>query len=324
MVSGGRGVCVGMVFRRRDVSLSEVGVTSQILRRRPFLEVGAMRVGIRCSSLVVGSLALLVIALVDGCGAKHPPADGGDALAARTGARLGRSACDHEDQDTSHYLHTPLYRACAVSVKARAIANDVRPEFRATGRDRSCYSAVVQVAVDTLGLPEGRTARVVRSTDPGFAAAVLAIVPALRFEPARLGERRVRQLFELREVMVIRQGRSVFGGGPRRWPRGSAGSAAEAGAGAGVERAPCQGRRRGRSCRRRGVARRPVERTPLLPTLGVRYGEIGARYRFNQENTDSCQRLLSSAPRTQCPSFWNTSPSVGTPLRRRAVKSCRP
>jgi hypothetical protein len=174
-----------------------------------------MRVGFRWSSVIVGALASCAIALVDGCAAKHPRADGSDALAASTGMPLGRSVCDHEDQDTSHYLHTPLYRACAVSVKARAIANDVRPEFRATGRDRSCYSAVIQIAVDTLGLPEGRSTRVVRATDPGFAAAVLAIVPALRFEPARLGAHRVRQLFELREVMVIRQGRSAFGGGPR-------------------------------------------------------------------------------------------------------------
>jgi len=174
-----------------------------------------MRVGFRSWPMVLVASALSAIVLLDGCGAKHPRANNEEALAARTGTPLAHRACDHGDQDTSHYLHTPLYRACAVSVKARPIANDVRPEFRATGRDRSCFSAVIQVAVDTAGLPEGRTARVVRATDPGFAAAVLAIVPALRFEPARLGERRVRQLFELREVMVIRNGRSVFGGGPR-------------------------------------------------------------------------------------------------------------
>jgi hypothetical protein len=197
-----------------------------------------MRVGFRWSSVVVGSLALCAIALVDGCGAKHPIADGFDARAASTGTRLGRAACDHNDQDTSHYLHTPLYRACAVSVKARAIANDVRPEFRATGRDRSCYSAVIQVAVDTVGLPEGRTARVLRATDAGFASAVLAIVPALRFEPARLGERRVRQLFELREVMVIRQGRSVFGGGPRPVVSGTRGIGVGGGGGGGMGAAP--------------------------------------------------------------------------------------
>jgi hypothetical protein len=172
-----------------------------------------MRVGFRSWPVVLVSSTLLAIVLLDGCGAKHPHADD-DALAASTGTPL-RHGCDHADQDTTHYLHTPLYRACAVSVKARPITNDVRPEYRPTGRDRSCFSAVIQMAVDTAGFPESRTVRVVRATDPSFAAAVLAIVPAMRFEPARLGERRVRQLFELREVMVIRQGRSGFGGGPR-------------------------------------------------------------------------------------------------------------
>lgn len=173
-----------------------------------------MGVGFRSWQLTGLSLAFLAIALVGGCGAKHPRAEASDAASASTGTPLAR-ACDHSDQDTSHYLHTPLYRACAVSVKARPVANDVRPEFRATGRDRSCFSAVIQLAVDTAGFPEGRSARVVKATDPGFAAAVLAIVPALRFEPARLGGRRVRQLFELREILVARQGRSAFGGGPR-------------------------------------------------------------------------------------------------------------
>ena len=141
-----------------------------------------MGVGFRSWQLTGLSLAFLAIALVGGCGAKHPRAEASDAASASTGTPLAR-ACDHSDQDTSHYLHTPLYRACAVSVKARPVANDVRPEFRATGRDRSCFSAVIQLAVDTAGFPEGRSARVVRATDPGFAAAVLAIVPALRFEP---------------------------------------------------------------------------------------------------------------------------------------------
>ena len=196
-----------------------------------------MRAGFRSWQVVLVASALTAIVLLDSCGAKHPRADDVDALAANTGTPLAR-ACDHADQDTSHYLHTPLSRACAVSVKARPIANDVRPEFRATGRDRSCFSAVVQVAVDTAGLPEGRTARVVRATDPGFGAAVLAIVPAMRFEPARLGERHVRQLFELREVMVIRQGRSAFGGGPRPVVSGTRGFGGGMAGGGSVGTAP--------------------------------------------------------------------------------------
>jgi hypothetical protein len=188
-----------------------------------------MRVGAHGWPVVLLASVLPGIVLLDACGAKHPRADDGGPVAS-TGTLLAR-ACDHADQDTSHYLHTPLYRACAVSVKALAIANDVRPEYRPSGRDRSCFSAIIQVAVDTAGLPESRTARVVRASDPGFAAAVLAIVPAMRFEPARLGEHRVRQLFELREVMVIRQGRAYFGSGMRPAGAGARGFGGGGGAG---------------------------------------------------------------------------------------------
>jgi hypothetical protein len=191
-----------------------------------------MRVEFRSWRVALAASVLSAIVLLGGCGAKHPHTDDGEAHVVSTGTPLAR-ACDHADQDTTHYLHTPLYRACAVSVKARAIANDVRPDYRPSGRDRSCFSAIIQVAVDTAGLPESRTARVVRASDPGFAAAVLAVVPAMRFEPARLGEHRVRQLYELREVMVIRQGRAYFGSGMRPAGAGARGFGGGGGGGAG-------------------------------------------------------------------------------------------
>ena len=160
-----------------------------------------MRVGYRSWPMVLVASALLAIVLLDGCGAKHPRADNEEALAARTGTPLAHRACDHGDQDTSHYLHTPLYRACAVSVKARPIANDARPEFRATGRDRSCFSAVIQVAVDTAGFPESRTARVVRATDPGFADAARPphdrTRPAAEHRPSVTDHHHLAQLEEL-------------------------------------------------------------------------------------------------------------------------------
>ena len=115
-----------------------------------------MRVGFRSWQLVGMSLALSRHRARRWLRGEASARRGSDALAASTGTRLAR-ACDHGDQDTSHYLHTPLYRACAVSVKARPVANDVRPEFRATGRDRSCFSAVIQLAVDTAGFPESRS-----------------------------------------------------------------------------------------------------------------------------------------------------------------------
>ena len=171
-------------------------------------------VRIRRSRVVLLSSTLLTLSVAAACGARHPPAARYDDLD-RTSMVHGR-ACDRADQDTSRYLHLPLYRTCAVTVAARRVANDVRPDFWPMARDRNCFSAIVELAVDTLGRPEPRTARLVRASDPGYAAAVLAIVPTLRFEPARLGDRRVRQVYELREVLLVRRGRGLEGAGDQR------------------------------------------------------------------------------------------------------------
>ena len=183
------------------------------------------------------SSTLLVLSFAAACGTRHAPAARFDDLD-HASLEHGR-ACDRSDQDTSRYLHLPLYRTCAVTLAAQRVASDVRPEFSPLARDRNCFVAVVHLAVDTLGRPEPRTARLVRATDPGYAAAVLAIIPALRFEPARLGDRRVRQIFELREVLLIRRGRGLdVPGGQRqqvsgtRGTRPSGGSMSEAPSGA--------------------------------------------------------------------------------------------
>jgi len=166
---------------------------------------------------------LVALTLAAACAARQTPALRYDDLDHSSMVR-GR-ACDRSDQDTTHYLHLPLYRSCAVSVTARRTANDVRPEYVPTGRDRNCFAALVEVAVDTLGRPEPRTARLVRSSDPGYAAAVLAIVPSLRFEPARMAGRPVRQIYELREVLLIRRGVGAGGGGgPRQQLSGARGA----------------------------------------------------------------------------------------------------
>jgi hypothetical protein len=170
----------------------------------------------RSRSSRVGLLwpTLLTLTVAAACAGRQTPALRYDDLD-RTSMVRGR-ACDRSDQDTTHYLHLPLYRACAVTVTARRTANDVKPEYWPTGRDRNCFAALVEVAIDTLGRPEPRTARLVRASDPGYAAAVLAIVPSLRFEPARMADRRVRQIYELREVLYIRRGAGVAGGGGQR------------------------------------------------------------------------------------------------------------
>jgi hypothetical protein len=168
----------------------------------------------RSSHVVVLSSTVLTMLFAAACAARRAPDARLDDLDHASMVR-GR-ACDRSDQDTTHYLHAPLYRACAVTVAARRVASDMRPEYWPTGRDRSCFTALVEVAVDTLGRPELRSTRLVRASDPGYGAAVVAIVPGLRFAPARLGNRPVRQVFELREVLLVRRGRGLEGAGGQR------------------------------------------------------------------------------------------------------------
>jgi hypothetical protein len=181
-----------------------------------------MCVGIHWSNVVAQSSILLALVCGAACGPGRGLAARYDELD-RTSLVRG-AACDRSDQDTTHYLHSPLYHPCAVTLAAQRIANDMRPEFSQTGRSQNCYFALVELAVDTLGRPELRTARLVRANDPGFAAEVLALVPGLRFQPARLGGRRVRQLYQLREVLRVQRGRGFETGAPRQRGAGTRGT----------------------------------------------------------------------------------------------------
>jgi hypothetical protein len=181
-----------------------------------------MCVGIHWSNVVAQSSILLALVCGAACGPGRGLAARYDELD-RTSLVRG-AACDRSDQDTTHYLHSPLYHPCAVTLAAQRIANDMRPEFSQTGRSQNCYFALVELAVDTLGRPELRTARLVRTNDPGFAAEVLALVPGLRFQPARLGGRRVRQLYQLREVLRVQRGRGFETGAPRQRGAGTRGT----------------------------------------------------------------------------------------------------
>ena len=172
-----------------------------------------MCAGIRWSNVVVQSSILLALVCGVACGTRGGLAARYDDLDRSSLVR--GAACDRSDQDTTRYLHSPLYRACAVTLSAQRIANDMRPEYSQSARTQNCYFAFVELAVDTLGRPELRTARLVRANDPAFGAEVLALVPGLRFQPARLGGRRVRQIYTLREVLRLQRGRWVDGGRQR-------------------------------------------------------------------------------------------------------------
>lgn len=80
------------------------------------------------------------------------------------------------------------------------VALDTRspmPRYPQLLRDAGVEGAtLVRFVVDTLGRVEQGTVKVVESTHPAFALAVQAVLPQMRFSPARVGEKKVRQLVE--------------------------------------------------------------------------------------------------------------------------------
>lgn len=55
---------------------------------------------------------------------------------------------------------------------------------------------VVRYVVDTTGFADTVSFTVVRTTDPGFVRAVRDVLPFMRFSPAKIGTKKVRQLVE--------------------------------------------------------------------------------------------------------------------------------
>ena len=63
-----------------------------------------------------------------------------------------------------------------------------------TGRPQACSSVEVEYVVDESGMVEVQTARVVKTTNPQLAEAFMAILPAMRYQPAKLDGTPVRQI----------------------------------------------------------------------------------------------------------------------------------
>ena len=56
--------------------------------------------------------------------------------------------------------------------------------------------ALVRYVVDTTGFADTESFTVIRATDPAFAHAVRDALPYMRFSPAKIGQKKVRQLVE--------------------------------------------------------------------------------------------------------------------------------
>jgi hypothetical protein len=126
------------------------------------------------------------------------------AACASAGGRAERSKCPLSSRDSTYLARGPVYRDCAVDEKARLTTTNLHPDFQPTGRPESgCLSAEVEFVVDSTGVPEVETARLVRSNSSSFGDAVLAMVRSLRYEPAKIAGARVRQIVSDRRTAVV-------------------------------------------------------------------------------------------------------------------------
>jgi hypothetical protein len=106
-----------------------------------------------------------------------------------------KTRCAITAQDSVFLGGEPVYEDCAVDKQAKLATTDVHPDFRpATLPPSGCFFANVQFVVDTAGRPEPRTARLLSTNSDDYAQAVLATLPKIRYQPARIADRPVRQI----------------------------------------------------------------------------------------------------------------------------------
>jgi hypothetical protein len=86
-----------------------------------------------------------------------------------------------------------VYRDCAVDRTALMVSR-VTPDFRSSAAPGACYSAEVEFVVGTDGVPESDDAQVLRTNNPSFAAAVVAVVPRWHYNPGLVHGLPVRQI----------------------------------------------------------------------------------------------------------------------------------
>jgi hypothetical protein len=67
----------------------------------------------------------------------------------------------------------------------------------------SCFRVEIRFVVDTLGVPERSTVSLISTNDQGFGVAYMALAPDLRYSPARLKGRPVRQVVTFKQKVGI-------------------------------------------------------------------------------------------------------------------------
>lgn len=107
------------------------------------------------------------------------------------------SAAGAGTQGTGTALPGGAFSDLQVDVPAALLPRSPLPQYPAALRMlRSDGHARLRFVVDARGRVELATVEILEASHPAFAAAVRAALPRMRFSPARIGDRGVRQLVE--------------------------------------------------------------------------------------------------------------------------------
>lgn len=137
-----------------------------------------------------------------GAAARQPEATGGPPTAAEVGDSAGPGPSLAQVPAFGDTVLTELEVDSIVVRDAQSGAPEYPPRLLAARTEGSVF---VEYVVDTTGLADSSSFRVIRATHPEFADAVRAALPKMRFRPAVLAGVRVRQLVQQPFTFKIRQ-----------------------------------------------------------------------------------------------------------------------
>lgn len=101
----------------------------------------------------------------------------------------------------------PIYLPCQVDREAREARSKAVLNWEpAPGevQPNSCFRVEIRFVVDATGVPEPGTVSLTSTNNGGFGAAFVALVPDLRYTPAQLNGRPVRQVVTFKESVGVR------------------------------------------------------------------------------------------------------------------------
>jgi TonB family protein len=125
-----------------------------------------------------------------------------DKAATRTAAVVGKGKEEGKPEEkTEEIIPNAIYDTVATAVDVDStvtrFADSAAPAYPPKLLDLKVEGgAYVQFVVDTTGLPDTTSFRVISTTHPEFAQSVREALPGMRFHPAILRSRKVRQLVE--------------------------------------------------------------------------------------------------------------------------------